>query len=429
MQIQIDALKSKIKGFNYGTNYALFPTLNLKDVTNDYRQIAGDLEDNYIVAGAINFMYRKMQEVTLALQEEVKIGKWVNYEGPYNREPLILFEEGNDYFTGKSLYYAIIRDLFDYGNSFVLINEMGGVIQNFIYLERHRVRVFTKVENGISQLYYVYTFKDGGERTFPARVVMHFKWGIDREEPLMGIPVIRGSIKEVANDTSLGLTSTNKANSGGGSDIIFSPEADSRSPRGELSLNSIKKVFHLWKSSAREGAGLPMFLPFSLKMFNKGYSPADLQISQQRNDLAHRIACPTGIDSMILGLPSDNRTYSNYKEAISNAVENAFLPLLDVIAATINSKLKVYTGKDTGGFRIHFDVTRIRGLQEGITARHERIRLDFRSNMIKLKDAQEELGYPVDSEYGDMYFSELVALGKIEEVPQDSGKGVNERSG
>jgi phage portal protein BeeE len=434
MTVNLNALAKKINfGFNFGESFGLYPQLNPENVANDYRSMAGELEDNYVVGGLVNFFFRKMQEVTLVLQEEVKPGKWNTYEGPYNREPLLLFEEANEYFGGKGLYYAVIRDLLDWGNSYVLILEKtnGLGVHGYVYLERDRVEPFTKLINGVSRMFYRYTYKNGGQVVYPARLVCHFKWGIDRREVLMGVPMIRGAIKEIANDTALSLTSTNKADRGNNSDIVFTADSDNKSPKGQLTLASIKKLFQLWRAGSREGAGLPMFIPLPVKMHTKGYSPQELQISQQRSDLASRIATPIGLDVMVLGLPSDNKTYSNYKEAIGNAVENAFLPLIGVIADTLSAKLKPYTGMESSVYRIHFDTSQIKGLQEGITAKHERLRLDFRSNMVTLGTVQEELNYPLDTENADKYFSELVALGNTDttKVEDTSGKAKNEQSG
>ena len=431
--IQLDALaKSAAIGFNFGEIHSIYPQLNLTDVANDYRKIAGDVEDNYVIGGTINFLYRKMQEVTLVLQEEVKAGKWINYEGSYIREPLLKFEEANEYFASKAIYYGIIRDLMDFGNSYVLIqeNRQNGSIKNFVYLERDRVRPFTVMENGVSVLYYEYSPRMSQPVVYPARLMLHFRWGVDRNNPLVGVPIIRGALKEVANDTALAIASTNKADKGNNSDVIFTADSDARSPRAELKIESIKKLFQLWRAGSREGSGLPMVLPMNVKMHTKGYSPVELQISQQRNDLAPRIGSSAGIDVMVLGLPSENKTYSNYKEAIGNAVENAFVPLINVIADTINAKIRYYTGKNESSFRIGFDITQIKGLQEGVTARHERLRLDFRSNMVTLGVVQEELGYPVDEVNAEKYFSELVSLGNPEAPAEDtSGKAKNERSG
>lgn len=401
--------------YNYGNFSAyLSPDNTIKGATRDYLSLIGDPAQTYVVGAALNFVYRKLHEVDLIIERRNERFLWELYPiKGLHYNVLKLFDTPNAYTTGKALFYGVTRDVMVEGNAYLLkrytnTRELIG----FIYLPSEHVTIETRLIQGKTYLFYRYS-QPGEERVYSSKDIVHFKWGTSETDPLMGVPMIKSALREIANDVALNYVSTNKANNGGNPDVILSPEETGVTKGKRFDLEQIKLLVQLWKATSREGAGLPYVSPVALKMQTKGFTPMEMQLTQQRNDLASKIAAPMGFDVMVFGLPSENKTYSNYKEAIENAVENSLLPLLNLITDTLTSSLHSDLSMPEGlDWRIRFDIRELRGLQEDIDKKHERVRLNFRSNLISLGTAQQELNYEVDEENRDKYFSELFAMGK-----------------
>jgi phage portal protein BeeE len=64
-----------------------------------------------------------------------------------------------------------------------------------------------------------------------------------------------------------------------------------------------------------------------IEISNPGFSPEEMILDKVRAIPVTRICAAMGIDPMVIGLPSDTKTYANYEEAIKAAYYRTIIPL------------------------------------------------------------------------------------------------------
>jgi len=116
-------------------------------------------------------------------------------------------------------------------------------------------------------------------------------------------------------------------------------------------------------SGERRGSPLIPEIPVDVKQV--GFSPEQLVLDKVRAVPAARICSALGLDPIVIGLPSENKTFSNYSEARESAYEMTVVPLQRLIVGTLNH---VYRAELEPG-RLVFDLSKVRVLQGDVDRR------------------------------------------------------------
>jgi hypothetical protein len=96
---------------------------------------------------------------------------------------------------------------------------------------------------------------------------------------------------------------------------------------------------------------------------------------------------------MVLGLPSDSKTYNNMNEAREMFIEDTILPLLTTIAKTLQTAFIKEGLLLKENEELAFDYSCYRELDEDITAKYERAEKAFRAGGSTRGEYRKALGF------------------------------------
>jgi HK97 family phage portal protein len=182
-------------------------------------------------------------------------------------------------------------------------------------------------------------------------------------------------------------------------------------PREPVTLDDPKKEAFYADYRRRytgEGLGDPMLLHVPMDVKKLTFDMSDLALKDVRRIAEERVSAALNVPPIIagLGVGLDRGTYSNYEQALTQFWQMCLVPMQREIAAKLTSDLLPDLGR-SGEF-VEFDTTKIQALREDEHRLHERVRLDWRADLLWQNEARARLGLAgVDD--GDRFYSELRA--------------------
>ena len=140
-----------------------------------------------------------------------------------------------------------------------------------------------------------------------------------------------------------------------------------------------------------------MDLPGAFEITRVAMSPTDMKAIETKIHNMTEILAALGVDPMVIGLPSDSKTYNNIAEAREIFIEDTILPLLSVIARTLD---KTYFAEKTLQLtteqELAFDPSCYRELDEDITAKFDRAEKVFKAGGSTRGEFRKSLGFIPD---------------------------------
>lgn len=170
--------------------------------------------------------------------------------------------------------------------------------------------------------------------------------------------------------------------------------------RGELTPEQRQEIRHMLdERSGPSGAGRYILTEGAEATFTPiTVNPKDIDWLQGQKYTLRQICAVFGVPSELLG-DSENKTYSNYREARRALYEETILPLMDLVQDELNRWL-MPAYKDTRPVRLVYDRDSIEALQE---ERERKYAYLANADWVKLNEKREATGYgPVDG--GDEVF-------------------------
>lgn len=377
--------------------------LIVENTDYSYTDAAGNIYDNSVVSACVQFTYRKLCETVLGIYEyNEDTDEWLLPES-YSLEEqhiLNLFKTPNDYYNINSIWFGILHSLAINGTGYVwiprtsLLKEPAG-----LYYLSHNTVAPASEDNSTLIEYYVYSV-NGKKYRLEKENVVRIPWGIDFRKLNVGYPIFGSVTREIGADneaaTSFGALMKNNGNPG----VIISPKLNMK-PMDTTQRNIFEALFRKFRGRNKGGLLVP---PVPVDVQQIGFSPEQMQIGTARNDLAARICAPYGLDPMVLSLPSENKTYSNYGEALDAALENCVIPQLTLLGDCLTTFFDKELNLTARKRRISFDIDKMRGLQEDKNKLHERLRADWREGIIDRFTVKSKMKYKTEETDKEVYY-------------------------
>jgi hypothetical protein len=175
--------------------------------------------------------------------------------------------------------------------------------------------------------------------------------------------------------------------------VIFSPKDPNAM---EPTQEQRKSMRDRWQSFSRDRRGQAMDLPGAFEITRVAMSPTDIKAIEQKVHTMTELLASLGVDPMIVGLPSDSKTYNNISEAREIFIEDTILSLLSVISATLD---KAFADEGLGlkpNEFLAFDPSVYRELDEDISAKYTRAELAFKAGASTRGEFRKALGFQED---------------------------------
>lgn len=374
----------------------------------DYRKEAGRIYDNSAVLPAINFLWRNLQYPRLIVTRKVKgqsgRGKWEEIED----HPFPLAVQAGPFYDQTILWYGTIVSWIVDGNAYwYKVRSAAGLVVGYVYIPHFQIWPMADRgnEDGTKLVtYYEYHPAGGTPQFFLPEDIVHFRHGIDPENQMRGLSPLMAALREIVGDNEAGVLGTSLMLNAGITAIAFSPKEGG----GKIDPDKWDDAKKRWReNSTGEMAGTPNYIPFPVDAVNLGFKPSELVLDTHRALFVSRICAGTGFDPMVLGLPSEQKTYSNYEEAIDAATKNTILPTLRIFGTQLSYATLVPDFGGKPGERVDWDLSEVPALAEEENEKWDRVSHAWESGLITRADGRRAVGLDVDEAKDNVYKTDL----------------------
>lgn len=391
----------------FGSYFSILST-NRRDGFIDYNELAGPRYDNSAVYAGIAWIQRRLTESRMIVERRSR-SNWTEVD---HELPSII--ENGPVYDGATLLFGTVLSLTVSGNAYWYeVRARSGRVVGYILLDYFRVTPmndkYIDPSNPYQLItYYQYRNPNGEISDIDPSAIVHFRSGIHPANPRLGMSPLASALREIVTDNEAAELGVALLRNGGIPGVAFEPTSNvstTLDPDDRIELeNRIKNRI------TGSGAGRPIFMPTPGSWKVIGFEPDKLVLNQTRALAVSRILGPLGIDPMVVGFPSENKTYSNYSEANEAAVENAFLPMLKLISRTLTRDAlnRNYASGPRTQYRVGWDLSEVRALQADQTEVWNRVGAAWRANLIDRATALIQMG--LEPKPGDerIYYSDTL---------------------
>ena len=352
-----------------------------------------------VITSALAWMMRTFPEAPCVVQRS-KDDHWENVAG---HDLTRLLRRPNPEYGGRVLWMATIMD-FCFGEAFWLkIRNGEGKVVELYWVPRQMMAPMASQNTGRLS-HYEYTPGSGAMKELELGDVAHFRFGKDPSNILRGFSPLAAVMREVYIDDAAGNFTAAILKNLGIIGVIFSPK-DGTIPKdqAEALKDYVQSNFTGDKRAQAmmfTGAMTAQLLQYNLQGFDVG---------PIRDIVEERVSAALAIPAAVIGFGTglqQTKVGATMREMVKLAWQGGIEPNQAIIADELDRALLPEFQKNDELFRTWFDTSQVEALTESPTERTARVLSLVEKNVIKISQAQRELGYPVDASQ-DNYAREL----------------------
>jgi HK97 family phage portal protein len=370
-------------------------TLSIPQTDFDYEKAIGNPIMNSAIAACLFWICRTFPEAPMQVLKRDEHRVW----HPQDHHDLIkLIRKPNPYYNSVILWMGTLVSYTLTGNAYWLKvrNKTGRVVELY-YLPHTCVEPLWNMD--FNEYLSYYEFRPGNGKIYKLDIedVVHFRFGMDPLNDRKGMSQLASVLREVFTDNEANNFSASLLRNMGVPGIIISPSSDDTVIEEDVA-QSIKESFT--KRFTRDGRGEPMVLSNGVKVNPVQLNPAQLDLKMLHRLPEERVSAVLGIPAIVAGLGAglDRSTMSNFKEAREMAYESNIIPTQRIFTEVIFDQLLGEFEPNTEDFKVDFDLSDVRVLQDDETVKVQRVDIAVRGGWMKRSEARAALNLPVNPE-------------------------------
>lgn len=365
----------------------------------DYARDVGDGLGSSVVVAPVLWAARTFPEAPLALWRRTPEGEMERV----GEHPLLdLVEYPNPFYSGPLLWMATVVDYMVSGNAYwAKVRDRRGKVAELWYIPASLIEPVRPIDGSAYISHYEYRAGAQIVRLEPADVI-HFRFGIDPNNTAKGLSPLASLLREIfTDDEAANFTASLLRNLGVPGVVIAPKDPDQEIPEEEAEAIKLK-----WKQRfGGDNRGEPLVLGGPVQVMPLGFSPGEMDLKALRRIPEERVTAVLGVPAIVAGLGAglDRSTFANYAEAREAAYESLIIPMQRLLAAELQTQLLPEFEQDYRSFRVGFDLSNVRVLQEDVNRAAERWAVLVRNGIATRGEARAAFGLPVDDEVDDVY--------------------------
>lgn len=375
----------------------------------EYDRAVGDGLGSSVITAPLFWVARTFPEAPVVVEQRRK-PNWEQIDG----HPMIaLLNRPNPYYSGLLLKQAAAISWGLSGNVYLIkVRGALGEVAQLWYVPHFVIEPVREKESNNFIDYYKYNYGPGILKLAPQDVV-HIRLGTDPRNSMVGISPLSSILREVFTDDEAAAFTASLLSNMGVPGLLVSPDKDGgylTPERGqEIKADIQEKVM-----GANRGKPLVMLAPTRIEQF--GFSPEQMNLTGLRRISEERVTAVMGIPAIVAGLGAglDRSTFANYEEARVAAYESYIIPMQAAFAAELQHQLLPDFEANPSKYRVAFDNSEVRILQEDENKKAERYALLYKSGVVWRAEARRALGMDAETE-DEVFIHEvpgMVGLGK-----------------
>jgi HK97 family phage portal protein len=354
-----------------------------------------------VVTSALCWMMRTFPEAPVIVQR-LKDEKWETVP----RHALSdLLKRPNPEYGGVVLWQATVMDLC-FGEAFWLKvkNGMGELVELW-WVPRLSIKPIPNPDTGGLLSYRYAPGYGAAPRDLEPDDVVHFRFGRDPLDILRGFSPLAAVMREVYTDDQAANFTAAILKNMGVLGVLFAPETGTWNKE---STDKMKDEIQQKFTGDKRGSAMVSSTPLKAQLLQ--YNLTGFDISPVRDIAEERVCAALGIPAAVIGFGTglqQTKVGATMREMIKLAWQGGIEPQQRGAADEMDRSLLSEFHDNPNLFRTHFDTSQVEALTESPTEKTDRVLKLVEGNIIKIKVAQQELGYPVDDAM-DKYLMELL---------------------
>lgn len=336
----------------------------------DYRMEVGDPMLNSAVAASVYWIARNFAEAPVRIKRRNPQGEDV-FILPTDGGPgamLQLLERPNGWYSGMLQWQATLVDYMQGNAYWIKVRNRHDRPTELWWVPRGMMRAAWP-ENDPNVFISHYEYKVNGLTYWIApRDVVHFRHGIDPQNPREGLSPFGALLREVFTDDEASRFTASLLRNLGVPGVILSP-ANTASPHAKTDPEGIKSAF--MEKFGGERRGEPMVLTQATDVKVLSWSPEQMNLKDLRRLPEERITAVLGIPAIVanLGAGLDHSTFTNAGEANVSAYTQGVMSLQRLIAAELEVQLlDDFADLKTDPLDVDFDWTKSAAMSSAVDA-------------------------------------------------------------
>lgn len=382
----------------------------------NYSAKVGDGLKSSVLVSLLSWLMRTFPEAPAVVERRMQ-ERW---SVDWNHDLAAKIRQPNPYYSGRVLWMATVLE-FAFGNAYWrIIRDNGGSVAELWWIPSALIQPVWNDRQWPNTWIHHYEYKAGGRtETISPNDVVHFRFGMDPNNPRMGFTPLAAMMREIYIDDQASNFTASVLRNLGIIGLVFSPKTGSPSiPPGKLQefKDYAKEKF----TGDNRGNAAVFSNPTDVQVLQ--YNLQGFDMGPIRDIAEERLSAALGIPAAVVGFGTglqQTKVGATMRELIGQAWNGCIMPMQAILAEELDRSLLPEFQANTDLFRVQFDTSDVRALREDEQQKADRLGKLAAGGIISVKEARQGLGFDVRPEH-DVYYrpNDVTPVQKPNEKPE-----------
>jgi len=400
----------------------------------NYASLVGDGSANSIVAATISWIARQFPEAPPVMWN---VNPDTNIRQRIPRHPMVRLltyptaGPGNPggYYGGVLLWMATVVSWIVDGNAYWLkVRSRAGRVVQLWYVPHWMMEPVAPIDGSEYITFYQYRLPTGPV-PIPPRDVVHFRYGLDSDNPRKGASPLRSVLREIFTDEEAARFSASILKNMGFPGVILSPAPVPGAPAktNQTEVDAAKAKFEDTFGADNRGGAMVLGIPMEIKQF--GFSPQQLDLSAIRDVAEERITAALGVPAAVVGFGAglqQTKVGATMEQLKDQAWQSRMIPDQRILGGEVQTQLVPEFETDLETKQFGFDLSDVKVFLDAKVKQGTFWRTLTDGKIAKRIEARAALGLTVDPSVDDVYIDSTATA--TSGSPADAGNNDAQRA-
>jgi HK97 family phage portal protein len=359
----------------------------------DYRKDIGDGLGSSVIMAPTQFIMRVFPEARPMIWEK----EGLKQVGLPDHRLLKLLNQPNDFYSGTVLWASTVLSYAIAGNAYWLkVRDNEGAVRQLWYTPHWLLEPKWPRRSNVYISHYEYNPGDGPGLDIPPQDVVHFRYGINPRNTRLGLSPLDSVLREIFTDEEASNYTASLLRNMGVPGVTVAPGEEGWTISQD-DMEDMKREFMARFTGDRRGE--PIFMSGPTKIQKLAFNPQEMNLGEIRNISEERVCANLGIPAAVVGFGTglqQTKVGATMRELVRLAWTAGIIPMQRSLSEEIERSLLPDFEPEPDRFIFEFDRSKVEALQESESEKAERIANLVRASIMRVAQAQRELGLEVD---------------------------------
>lgn len=355
----------------------------------DYSAMLSDPTSSSLIMAVILWIVRRWPEAPVYLEDS-------KGDAVYDHPMLAKLNRPNPNYSGAVMWFGALMSFVWDGNGYIvkIRNKRDLAVRELWYVPHFLMEpMINEGSKGFID-YYQYTPGGGAIQKILPEDVIHLRYGVDPYNPRKGMSPLKSVARDAVTDEEADNFAASMLLNMGVPGLLITPDIAAGSVVNAPDPAVLKK--YVKEQFGGDKRGEPMVWTAPTKVQQFGFDPRAMDLSTLRGIPEERVSAVTGIPAAVVGFGSglaQTKVGATMKELREMAYEDGIIPIQRLIGPEIELQLLGDFEPDPDAWRVRFDLSGVRVLQDDQDALYRRTIDAFNGGLISRAQGKQALGF------------------------------------